>query len=64
MASLEAFLKSNGRGLFLNPLYNGLLKDKPWGPPLARRYFEAARGGYHPALAAGIEKRIAAAEKP
>ena len=64
MASLRAFLSSNGRGLFINPLYNGLLHDKPWGPPLARRYFEEAKGGYHPSLAAGIEKRIAAAEKP
>ncbi|MDO8297837.1 MAG: M1 family metallopeptidase [Caulobacter sp.] len=64
LPSLEAFLASNGRGLFLNPLYNGLIKDKAWGVPLARRYFEAAKSGYHPALAASIERRIAAAEKP
>ncbi|HRD27518.1 MAG TPA: M1 family metallopeptidase, partial [Caulobacter sp.] len=64
LPSLQTFLASNGRGLFLNPLYNGLLKDKAWGLPLARRYFEAAKSGYHPALAASIEKRIAAAEMP
>lgn len=64
LPSLQAFLKSNGRGLFLRPLYYGLLDNKPWGPPLARRYFDEAKAGYHPALAAGIERRIAAAEKP
>jgi hypothetical protein len=62
LPSLETFLASNGRGLFLNPLYNGLIKDKAWGLPLARRYFDEAKGGYHPALAASIARRIAAAE--
>ena len=58
LASLEAFLQSNGRGLFLNPLYNGLMKDETWGRPLARRYFAASKGGYHPSLAASIAKRV------
>lgn len=62
MASLEAFLRSNGRGLFLRPLYTGLVKDKAWGLPLARRYFDQAKGGYHPSLSAGLERTIAAAE--
>ncbi|MES2034425.1 MAG: M1 family metallopeptidase [Pseudomonadota bacterium] len=61
VASLEQFLGSIGRGLFINPLYNGLIKDKDWGLPLAKRYFEASKGTYHPSLAAGIEKRIQAA---
>lgn len=64
MASLRAFLASNGRGLFLNPLYNGLIKDKPWGPPLARQYFEESKAGYHPSLAGSLDRRISAAEKP
>lgn len=62
LPSLEAFLGSNGRGLFLRPLYVGLLKDRAWGLPLARRYFEASKGGYHPSIAAEFEKRIKAAE--
>ncbi|MDP1632479.1 MAG: M1 family metallopeptidase [Caulobacter sp.] len=62
LASLEAFLGSNGRGLFLMPLYSGLLKETPWGPPLARRYFEQSRSGYHPALAARISRGFEAAE--
>jgi hypothetical protein len=62
LPSLEAFLQSNGRGLFLRPLYTGLIKDKDWGLPLARRYFDQAKGGYHPSLSAGLERAIAAAE--
>ncbi|MBX3479550.1 MAG: M1 family metallopeptidase [Caulobacter sp.] len=62
LASLEAFLKSNGRGLFVAPLYGGLIKDGDWGLPLARRYFDASKGVYHPSLAARLEARIAAAE--
>jgi hypothetical protein len=62
LASLKAFLASNGRGLFLRPLYFGLIKDKAWGLTLARGYFEASKGGYHPSLAAGIEKALKDAE--
>lgn len=62
LPSLEAFLHSNGRGLFVRPLYAGLIRDKTWGLPLARRYFNLSKGGYHPSLAAGLERQIAAAE--
>ncbi|MBI1406788.1 MAG: aminopeptidase [Caulobacter sp.] len=62
LPSLEAFLKSNGRGLFVAPLYAGLIKDKVWGLPLAQRYFDASKGVYHPSLANRIGKQIAAAE--
>jgi len=62
LASLEQFLGSIGRGLFINPLYNGLIKDKDWGLPLAKRYFAASKATYHPSVAASIEKRIKAAD--
>ena len=39
-----------------------VIKDKAWGLPLARGYFEASKGGYHPSLAAGIEKALKDAE--
>jgi len=62
LASLETFLGSVGRGLFIRPLYVGLLKDKAWGVPLARRYFEQSKTTYHPSIAAEFERRIKAAE--
>ncbi|MDP1737516.1 MAG: M1 family metallopeptidase [Caulobacter sp.] len=62
LPSLEQFLGSVGRGLFIRPLYTGLSKDREWGLPLARRFFNQSKATYHPSLAAGIEKTIAAAE--
>ena len=63
LASLESFLGEVGRGLFVRPLYIGLLKDKDWGVPLARRYFDASKTTYHPSIAAEFERRIKAAEE-
>ncbi len=62
LPSLETFLKSNGRGLFIRPLYVSLLKEGDWGTPLARRYFEASKANYHPSIVAEFERRIAKAE--
>ena len=62
LASLESFLGEVGRGLFIRPLYIGLLKDKDWGVPLAHRYFDASGATYHPSIAAEFERRIKAAE--
>ena len=62
LASLESFLGEVGRGLFIRPLYIGLLKDRDWGVPLARRYFDASGATYHPSIAAEFERRIKAAE--
>ena len=58
LPSLEAFLGSIGRGLFVRPLYDGLVKDKDWGLPLAQAYFARSRTTYHPSLAAEFEKTI------
>ena len=62
LASLESFLGEVGRGLFIRPLYIGLLKDKDWGVPLARKSFDASGATYHPSIAAEFERRIKAAE--
>lgn len=62
LASLESFLGSVGRGLFIRPLYVGLLKDKDWGVALARKYFEQSKSTYHPSIGAEFERRIKAAE--
>ena len=61
LASLEQFLGSVGRGLFVNPLYTGLIKDREWGLPLARKYFAESKGTYHPSVAAGIQRKLDAA---
>ncbi len=44
--ALERFLTSQGRRKFLKPLYEDLMKT-PWGRPIARRVYAAARPGYH-----------------
>ena len=44
--ALERFLTSQGRRKFLRPLYEDLMKT-PWGQPVARRVYAAARPGYH-----------------
>ncbi len=56
--SLEAFLKSVGRGLFLRPLYAGLMRDAEWGQPIARRVFAEAKAGYHPTVAGSLGRMV------
>lgn len=58
--SLEQFLKSVGRGLFIRPLYAALMRDAEWGQPMARRIFADAKAGYHPLIANGVERMLAA----
>jgi len=59
--SLDAFLSSVGRGLFIRPLYAGLMKQGDWGRPLALKIFAKAKASYHPTVAAGLERMLAAA---
>jgi aminopeptidase N len=58
LASLERFLGEVGRGLFIYPLYTGLMEQGDWGKALARQYFAKAGGGYHPGTRARIEKTV------
>lgn len=60
LPSLRAFLASVGRGLFISPLYTGLIRQGDWGRALAKQYFAEARATYHPSLAEGIARRIGA----
>ncbi len=63
LASLEQFLGGVGRGLFIRPLYVGLIKDRDWGLPKAKAYFAESRDTYHPSISAEFERRIKAAEE-
>lgn len=58
LPSLRAFLGSVGRGLFVNPLYTGLMRQGDWGQALARQYFAEAKATYHPSLAARIARTV------
>jgi len=58
LPSLRAFLGGVGRGLFVNPLYTGLMKQGDWGQALARQYFAEAKATYHPSLAARIARTV------
>lgn len=58
LPSLEAFLTSVGRGLFIRPLYIGLMRQGDWGQPIARRMFAEAKGTYHPTVADGLERLV------
>jgi aminopeptidase N len=56
--SIEQFLTSVGRVLFLRPLYAGLMQDAEWGQPIARRVFAQARAGYHPTAERGLARLV------
>jgi leukotriene-A4 hydrolase len=48
--SLQQFLTSQGRGKFVMPLFQALVKDGQWGGPIARRIYPLARPLYHPVI--------------
>ncbi|AJP72477.1 M1 family metallopeptidase [Sphingomonas hengshuiensis] len=58
LPSIRGLVTSVGRGLLIRPVYEGLMKQGDWGQPIARAYFEAARGGYHPNTAAQVAKIV------
>ncbi|WP_395645565.1 M1 family metallopeptidase [Terricaulis sp.] len=55
--SLENFLKRQGRGKFVRPLYTDLMRDA-WGQPIARRIYAQARQTYHPIVVAGLDRIV------
>ncbi|HEY8615380.1 M1 family metallopeptidase [Phenylobacterium sp.] len=61
LPSLRQFLTSVGRGLFVTPLYTGLIRQGDWGRGLAREIFAQARATYHPSLADRIARTLAGA---
>jgi len=52
---LDRYLHTIGRGLFVYPLYRGLMAQGPWGQPIARRIYATARETYHPTVAATLD---------
>ena len=56
--ALEEFLTSVGRGLFLRPLYAGLMKQGDWGRPIATRILQKAKPTYHPTVASSLERLV------
>lgn len=58
LPSLEAFLTSVGRGLFIRPLYAGLMRQGDWGQPIARKMLAEAKSSYHPTIVAGLERIV------
>lgn len=56
--ALEEFLTSVGRGLFLRPLYVGLMRQGDWGKPLAQRIFAKAKPTYHPTVATSLARIV------
>jgi aminopeptidase N len=55
--TLEHFLKRQGRGKFVRPLYTDLMADG-WGQPIARRVYAEARPTYHPIVVAALDKVV------
>jgi aminopeptidase N len=53
--ALDRYLNSIGRGLFVYPLYRGLIAQGDWGRPIARRIYATARETYHPTVAATLD---------
>ena len=59
LPALEDFLTTVGRGLFLRPLYVGLIKQGDWGRPIAARILDKAKSTYHPTVASSLERLVA-----
>ena len=60
LPGIEEFVKRVGRGLLIYPIYKDLMAQGDWGKPIARRFYESAKAGYHPNAAAGVAKIVGA----
>ncbi len=56
--SIAQFLPSVGRGLLIFPVYRALQQQAEWGMPIAKRDFTIAREGYHPTIAAAVDRML------
>jgi aminopeptidase N len=56
--SIAQYLPSVGRGLLILPVYAALKAQGDWGLPIARKVHATARQGYHPTIAAAIDKML------
>lgn len=62
LPGIEKFVKRVGRGLLIYPIYKDLMAQGDWGKPIALRFYEGAKAGYHPNAAAGVAKIVGAAD--
>lgn len=60
LPSLRQFATSVGRGLFIRPLFAGLMAQGEWGKPIAQSLFAEAKATYHPSVSSAVEKIITA----
>lgn len=60
LPAIEEFVKRVGRGLLIYPIYKDLMAQGDWGKPIALRFYQGARAGYHPNAAAGVAKIVGA----
>jgi leukotriene-A4 hydrolase len=51
----EQFLARVGRRKFVLPLFEVLMKEEGWGPPIARRIYAETRAGYHSVTQASVD---------
>ena len=54
----EKFLARVGRRKFVLPLFEVLMKEGAWGPPIARRIYAETRAGYHSVTQGSVDKVI------
>jgi leukotriene-A4 hydrolase len=62
LPGIEKFVKRVGRGLLIYPIYKDLMAQGDWDKPIALRFYEGAKAGYHPNAAAGVAKIVGAAD--
>lgn len=60
LPSIQEFVTRVGRGLLIYPIYKDLMAQGDWGKPIALRFYEGAKGNYHPNAAAGVAKIVGA----
>lgn len=56
--AVSAFLREQGRGKFVRPLYRALMDQGAWGQGVARRTYAQARAMYHPLVQAGVDRIV------
>jgi aminopeptidase N len=56
--SVTAFLRGQGRGKYVVPLYRALMAQGPWGQHLARQIYVVARPTYHPIVVSAVDSIV------
>ena len=54
----EAFLARVGRRKFVLPLFEVLMKEDDWGPPIARRIYAQTRASYHSVTQGSVDEVV------